>query len=204
MGVRFRKSINLGGGFKINLSKSGIGYSWGTKGYRISRTARGTTRRTYSIPGTGISYANESGGRNRNQNCGNRKSKKIITQPSQRQSSKTTYDQSQKRTIQSANISQFKQTEEDVVSNAVERTIRLNFIGTILLWGLLLIPINLFFVPIPIIGFILKIAAHTVRRVTLKYNFDSEKEDEHNRRIGAWQLLADGEKEWQIRNCQIS
>lgn len=31
MGFRFRRSINLGGGFKINLSKSGIGYSWGTK-----------------------------------------------------------------------------------------------------------------------------------------------------------------------------
>ena len=59
MGFRFRRSINLGGGFKINLSKSGIGYSWGTKGYRISRTARGTTRRTYSIPGTGISYVME-------------------------------------------------------------------------------------------------------------------------------------------------
>ena len=50
MGFRFRKSINLGGGFKINLSKSGIGYSWGTKGYRISRTARGTTRRTCVRP----------------------------------------------------------------------------------------------------------------------------------------------------------
>ena len=32
MGFRFRKSINLGGGFRVNLSKSGIGYSWGTKG----------------------------------------------------------------------------------------------------------------------------------------------------------------------------
>lgn len=64
MGFRFRRSINLGGGFKINLSKSGIGYGWGTKGYRISRTAHGTTRRTYSIPGTGISYVSESGSRN--------------------------------------------------------------------------------------------------------------------------------------------
>ena len=35
MGFRVRKSINLGGGFRINLSKSGIGYSWGTKGYRV-------------------------------------------------------------------------------------------------------------------------------------------------------------------------
>ncbi len=32
MGFRYRKSINLGGGFRINLSKSGIGYSWGVKG----------------------------------------------------------------------------------------------------------------------------------------------------------------------------
>lgn len=56
MGVRFRKSINLGEGFSINVSKSGIGYSWGNK--RIQ--TKGTTRRTYSIPRTGISYVSES------------------------------------------------------------------------------------------------------------------------------------------------
>ena len=66
MGLRFRKSINLGGGFRINLSKSGIGYSWGGKGFRMTKTARGTTRRTFSIPGTGISWVDESGGRRRN------------------------------------------------------------------------------------------------------------------------------------------
>lgn len=59
MGFRFRKSINLGGGFRITLSKSGIGYSWGVKGYRITKTARGAIRRTASIPGTGISYVHE-------------------------------------------------------------------------------------------------------------------------------------------------
>ena len=37
MGLRFRKSINLGGGFRINLSKSGVGYSWGAKGYRVTK-----------------------------------------------------------------------------------------------------------------------------------------------------------------------
>lgn len=31
MGLRFRKSIKLGGGFRLNLSKSGVGYSWGKK-----------------------------------------------------------------------------------------------------------------------------------------------------------------------------
>ena len=35
MGFRYRKSINLGGGFRINLNKSGIGYSWGVKGSRV-------------------------------------------------------------------------------------------------------------------------------------------------------------------------
>lgn len=59
MGFRCRKSINLGGGFRINISKSGIGYSWGTKGYRITKTAKGTTRQTLSIPGTGLSYVEE-------------------------------------------------------------------------------------------------------------------------------------------------
>ena len=61
MGFRYRKSINLGGGFRINLSKSGIGYSWGTKGYRVTKKANGGIRKTYSIPGTGISWVEDSG-----------------------------------------------------------------------------------------------------------------------------------------------
>lgn len=56
MGLRFRKTINLGGGFRLNISKSGVGFSWGTKGFRITRTADGKTKKTFSIPGTGISY----------------------------------------------------------------------------------------------------------------------------------------------------
>lgn len=60
MGLRVRKSINLGGGFRVNISKSGVGYSWGTKGFRVTKTAKGTTRTTTSIPGTGISYVSES------------------------------------------------------------------------------------------------------------------------------------------------
>ena len=60
MGLRFRKSINPGGGARINLSKSGIGFSIGTKGYRYTKTATGRDRTTVSIPGTGISYVKES------------------------------------------------------------------------------------------------------------------------------------------------
>ncbi len=61
MGFRYRKSINLGKGFRINLSKSGIGYSWGTKGFRVTKKANGEIRKTLSIPGTGISWVDEGG-----------------------------------------------------------------------------------------------------------------------------------------------
>ena len=61
MGFRFRKSVNLGGGFRINFSKSGVGYSFGGKGFRYTKTARGTNRATLSIPGTGISWVEENG-----------------------------------------------------------------------------------------------------------------------------------------------
>lgn len=58
MGFRFRKSLNFGP-FRINFSKSGIGYSFGGKGFRVTKTADGRTRSTASIPGTGISYVKE-------------------------------------------------------------------------------------------------------------------------------------------------
>lgn len=59
MGFRFRKSINLGHGVRVNLSKSGIGYSVGAPGIRVTKTAKGRIRTTASVPGTGISYVSE-------------------------------------------------------------------------------------------------------------------------------------------------
>lgn len=56
MGIRFRKSINLGKGFRINMSKSGPGFSWGGKGFRVTKKAGGGFRTTASLPGTGLSY----------------------------------------------------------------------------------------------------------------------------------------------------
>lgn len=61
MGIRIRKSINLGGGARLNISKSGIGASVGAKGFRVTKKAGGGIRTTASIPGTGISYVSESG-----------------------------------------------------------------------------------------------------------------------------------------------
>lgn len=62
MGFRFRKSFGKGP-FRINISKSGIGYSIGVKGARITKTAKGTKRTTLSVPGTGLSYVSETSGK---------------------------------------------------------------------------------------------------------------------------------------------
>lgn len=42
MGWGFRKSINLGGGFRLNLGKRGVGFSVGTRGFRVSSGPSGT------------------------------------------------------------------------------------------------------------------------------------------------------------------
>lgn len=60
MGLRFHKTIKLGP-ININLSKSGVGFSVGTKGARVGRTAKGNIRTSVGIPGTGISYVTEKG-----------------------------------------------------------------------------------------------------------------------------------------------
>ena len=58
MGLRFRKSFKIGP-IRINISKSGIGFSIGVKGFRIGRNAKGKTTATVSLPGTGLSYVQD-------------------------------------------------------------------------------------------------------------------------------------------------
>ena len=54
MGLNFRKSISLGKGLKLNLSKSGPSVSFGKSGFRQSVNLKGQARTTVGIPGTGI------------------------------------------------------------------------------------------------------------------------------------------------------
>lgn len=56
MGVRFRRSIRLGPGVRLNLSKTGVGASFGVRGARYSVHSSGRRTRSVGIPGTGISY----------------------------------------------------------------------------------------------------------------------------------------------------
>jgi hypothetical protein len=55
VGLTFRKSIRLPGGFRVNLSKSGVGASWGVPGLRVG-TGPGGPRLSASLPGTGVGY----------------------------------------------------------------------------------------------------------------------------------------------------
>jgi hypothetical protein len=59
MGWSYRKSVNLGP-FRINLSKSGIGYSVGGRGFRTGVNSRGRSYNSFSIPGTGLRYSSSS------------------------------------------------------------------------------------------------------------------------------------------------
>ena len=55
MGWSYRKSLNLGP-FRINLSKSGVGYSVGGAGFRTGVSSSGRKYHSVSVPGTGLRY----------------------------------------------------------------------------------------------------------------------------------------------------
>lgn len=55
MGFLYRKSAKLGP-FRVTASKSGISYSAGVKGARVTKRANGKVQTTLSAPGTGLRY----------------------------------------------------------------------------------------------------------------------------------------------------
>lgn len=64
MGLRFRKSIKIAPGVKLNLNKKSTSVTFGGKGlhHTISSTGKKTT--SVGVPGTGISYSKTTGGKN--------------------------------------------------------------------------------------------------------------------------------------------
>ena len=59
MGMRYRKSIKIGG-VRVNLNKKSIGVSAGVPGFRVSANTKGQHRTTVSASGTGLSYVSQS------------------------------------------------------------------------------------------------------------------------------------------------
>lgn len=149
MGWRYRKSINLGGGFRINLSKSGIGYSWGFPGYRHTYSANGTQRKTYSIPGTGISYVEGSGKRNNNptnENVRYDDSTKLIT--------------GDVKYYKNQNI--LSMGKDDELLKQINKLRTIDILANVCLFSIVLIPI----------GIILKILISQKWKIDLTYEMD--------------------------------
>ncbi|MGO5051209.1 DUF4236 domain-containing protein [Lachnospiraceae bacterium LCP25S3_G4] len=65
MGLKFRKSIKIAPGVKLNLGKKSAGVSFGTKGCRYSLNSSGRRTSTVGLPGTGLSYSHTSTSRNK-------------------------------------------------------------------------------------------------------------------------------------------
>lgn len=54
MPTRFRRSFNILPGVKVNMSKGGISFTVGTKGYHLNFSNKGV-RQTVGLPGSGLS-----------------------------------------------------------------------------------------------------------------------------------------------------
>lgn len=178
MGWRLRKSINLGLGFRINLSKTGIGYSWGFPGYRVTKMANGRNRTTYSIPGTGISYVDES---------------------SNRQNSQVGLLTGEVENYENIPIEDIE--KKDPILEKINRTVMLNRFANIFMWSILLVPLIstlgciLFFV-----GIALKIWVATKMKIQLYYEFDDETRKMYDSIKAVLILLSNSKKIWQINS----
>lgn len=169
MGYRFRKSINLGGGFRINLSKSGIGYSWGVPGMRYTKLANERERYTYSIPGTGTSYVEDTSSKE-NQQQHQQQSANNDTQNSinaiEEKVSKMDFEENSNSDEFINKINKFRNTDANIQA------------------GIVLLSIILFFIltnPIVFIIGLLILSAYNVYRnkkmlISVEYNFDNENE----------------------------
>ncbi|NLK66290.1 MAG: DUF4236 domain-containing protein [Campylobacteraceae bacterium] len=192
MGFRFRKSINLGGGFRINISKSGIGYSWGTKGYRITRTATGRTRRTAFIPGTGISYVDET-------RKNNRKQSNFTTNPVQQPT--PIIDNNHYDTVKIEN-----NIATEMVSEGLEEMLALASKAILMrklsIVGVLISLLIGFFYPIFFVVALLFVVllnyVETRGIIELEYDIDEDQQDIVNGRINPMVKITECKKVWRI------
>lgn len=62
MGIRFRRSIRIAPGVKVNLTKTGVGFTVGPRGAHYSVHSSGRRTKTIGLPGTGVYYQESSTG----------------------------------------------------------------------------------------------------------------------------------------------
>lgn len=177
MGWRLRKSINLPLGFRINLSKSGIGYSWGFPGYRKTKLVNGGNRTTYSFPGTGISYVEQNGSHSSRSQSGN-----LIL--------------GETKSYENIPIAEIE--KNDIILKEINRIITINWISNILIILGVLSFYSLFFLICPLIGIIIKIVIATKKKVSLYYEFDEETKKMYHSLKESLIILSNNDKIWRI------
>lgn len=64
MGFRFRKSIKIAPGVKLNFNKKSTGITFGGKGLHYTVNSNGKKTTSVGVPGTGLYYTSTSGGGN--------------------------------------------------------------------------------------------------------------------------------------------
>ena len=62
MGIRFRKSIKIAPGVRVNVGKKSASVSVGGKGFRHTSSTTGKKTTSVGVPGSGLSYSTSHGG----------------------------------------------------------------------------------------------------------------------------------------------
>jgi hypothetical protein len=62
---RFRRTIKIAPGVRLNINKRSVGVSAGARGARVSVNSDGRSTRSVGVPGTGLYYRSQTGGRSR-------------------------------------------------------------------------------------------------------------------------------------------
>lgn len=201
MGLRYRKSIKVGKFFRINVSKSGIGYSIGVPGARYTVSANGRRTITAGIPGTGISYSQSVGGNSR------RSQSHTYNQP--------TVDSgiAEAASQESAAISNFQPVEMKELLSSLRKSHFLYVSGSVLLIiGIIFlfatfISFNIGSLVIGLIGTMMgSIFLYLIHHnlcVVLEYEIDSEMQYLHSDRVAAFDCVFQSKKVWQTLTSAI-
>lgn len=185
MGLRYRKSINLGAGFRVNISKSGIGYSWGCKGYRKTHTADGKIRQTVSIPGSGLSYVDEY-----NPNAKKKLKKDAV-------SVDDLYET--ENTMDSIDLKSTRSCEYEDLYAQIKTVKTLNVVLIIAL--LLALAYVKILCVIPIAGLVL---IHTKYRCRIEYSFEPGEAEKWEAKRSAWKAAMESDKLYRVLQTSTS
>ena len=196
MGLRFRKSINLGGGFKINLSKSGVGYSWGTKGFRYTRKSTGGSRTTASIYGTGLSWVSETGKKKKRSSSTNSGTYNQPSQPTQHTPTAQTYDTQTIENSVATNI--VSEGLEDMLALATKTLSTYKWIMRGFWTTLILGCLNPLFWVVAVGLLIYSFVYKNNNAIDLEYTIDDELRTEIDERMSPFKRISNCSKVWRI------